>query len=38
MCVAKKQPVKMVNEVNIIKNSLSSYLIAPIGNGGYYNF
>lgn len=37
MCIAKKQPVGMVNEVNRIKNDLSSYLIAPIGNGGYYN-
>lgn len=37
ICILNKQPIGENNETNTIKNTLSSYMIAPIGNGGYYN-
>lgn len=37
ICILNKQPIGENNEKNPIKNALSSYMIAPIGNGGYYN-
>lgn len=37
ICILNKQPVGANNEQNPIKNNLSNYLIAPMGNGGYYD-
>lgn len=37
ICILNKQPTGVNNEQNPIKNNLSSYLIAPMGNGGYYD-
>ena len=37
ICVLNKQPTGLNNEQNPIKNDLSNYLIAPMGNGGYYD-
>lgn len=37
ICILNKQPTGANNEQNPIKNNLSNYLIAPIGNGGYYD-
>lgn len=37
ICVLNKQPTGINNEQNPIKNNLSNYLIAPMGNGGYYD-
>lgn len=36
ICILNKQPIGINNEMNSIKQSLDSYLIAPIGNGAYY--
>lgn len=36
ICILNKQPIDTNNETNVIKQSLNSYLIAPIGNGAYY--
>lgn len=37
ICILNKQPSGLNNEQNPIKNNLSNYLVAPIGNGGYYD-
>lgn len=37
ICILNKQPTGVNNEQNPIKNNLSNYLIAPMGNGGYYD-
>lgn len=37
VCILNKQPAGVNNEQNSIKNNLSNYLIAPMGNGGYYD-
>ena len=37
ICILNKQPIGENNEQNPIKNNLSNYLIAPMGNGGYYD-
>lgn len=37
ICILNKQPTGANNERNPIKNNLSNYLIAPMGNGGYYD-
>lgn len=38
VCILNKQPTGENNETNLFKQDLQSYLIAPIGNGAYYNF
>ena len=37
ICILNKQSIGLNNEQNPIKSNLSNYIIAPIGNGGYYN-
>ena len=37
ICILNKQPTGLNNEQNPIKNNLANYLIAPMGNGGYYD-
>lgn len=36
ICISNRQPIGENSEHNPHKNDLSAYLIAPIGNGGYY--
>jgi hypothetical protein len=37
ICILNKQPNDGNNEYNDVKIDIKSYLIAPMGNGGYYN-
>ena len=38
VCFLNKKPFDINNAHSIIKQSPSSYLISPVGNGGFYNF
>jgi hypothetical protein len=37
VCVLNKQVIGTNNPTNPIKNTLDSYLLIPLGNGGYYD-
>lgn len=36
ICILNKRPIGKDNDTNIAKQALSSFLIAPIGNGAFY--
>jgi hypothetical protein len=37
LCLSNKQPTGKIHDKNSLKTDLNNYLIAPIGNGGYYD-